>query len=342
MNESVMQFKGVARIAGTGSYLPDKVVTNEDLVKKWGLEMSPEKITKVIGAELRHVAAPHERCSDLAYKASTRALDAAGITPQDLDLIIVVGNPGDAQTPEVSSRLRVLLGLEECLAFDVRMACTGWMAGVQIALLHMEKCGYRNVLVAAAAILSRETNWGKPLYSTIFGDAGGAVVLTSDTNAPVWYTSLWCGGTKEEGALSIWHGLPGISISPTEEEGMPQDYHGNFYMRDRERYFKTMEERVAPAVRRLFGAMAIAPQDIDLAFVHWPSEDLCEKGIECFQFPRDKVVRDLDKKVGNIIAAEMPLKLDHVVRDGRLQRGHRVVMADYGAGFTVGVMGFIY
>lgn len=339
-HKHVMEFRGV-RIAGTGSYLPERVVTNEEIVRECGLQMSPEKVFEAVGVRNRHQAAPTERCSDLAYHASVYALAAAGLRPEDLDMILVSANPGDGQTPETSSVLRLRLGLRECPAFDVRMACTGWIAAVQIALMHMVYGGYKRVLVAAAAILSRETNWGNPFYRAIFGDAAGAVVLerSDDASDSPWYTRIWSGATVEEGALTIYHGYPGLSI-PTES--VPPYWTGNFYMADRKFYFDAVRQYVGGRVDEVFEAAGCSRDDVDIAFAHFPSQDLCSHAIEVSGIPNDRVFTGSDKHVGNIVAAEMPLKIDHAVRSGRIRRGNCVAVVDYGAGFTVGVMLFTY
>lgn len=339
-SKHVMKFQGV-RIAGTGSYLPERVVSNDELIKQYDLKISSDKIVKAVGVRLRHQAAPTERCSDLAYHASVRALESAGLKPEDLDMILVSANPGDGQTPETSSVLRLRLGLRECPAFDVRMACTGWIAAVQTALMHMTHGGYERVLVAASAILSRETNWGNPFYRTIFGDAAGAVVLERSDKAAAfpWFTRIWSGATRQEGALTIYHGYPQLSV-PTES--VPADWPGNFYMADRSYYFETVSTYLRRHVDEVFADAGCSRNDVDVAFAHFPSRDLCDHAIEASGIPHDRVFNGTDETVGNIIAAEMPFKIDQAVRSGRLQRGNRVAVVDYGAGFTSGVMLFQY
>jgi 3-oxoacyl-[acyl-carrier-protein] synthase-3 len=274
----------------------------------------------------------------LIFQAANQALRSAELKANDLDLIITSAVPGDAVTPETACVVRGLLEAD-CPAFDVRMACTGWIAGVQTALFHICYGGLKRVLVAASTVLSWEKNWGNPVHRTIFGDAAAAVVLERyEEDREPWFIRLWTGATEEEGRNTIYFRGPWSIFPPV----VPVNWPGNFYMARRDFYFNAVEKYVGGLVDEVFKASNCSADDVDVAIVHWPSQDLCQKGIEVSRVPQDRVITGLDAAVGNIIAAEMPFKLNQGISSGTIKKGNRVLMVTYGSGFTVGIMLFTF
>ena len=329
------KFNGV-KIVATGSYLPSRIVTNDEIIKEYGLHMSGEQMETLLGVKERRAAAENEACSDLITKAAQKILISAGISAEELDLIIVSAIPGDGITPPTASAVQGKLGAK-CPAMDVGMACTGWTAGIEIALHYLERDNSeKRILVMAGTILSKGVKWTNPMHRAIFGDAAAGVLLEkcSEKEGQFWCFQLW---TRGEHRDEIRHEAP-WSILPLH---IPSKYTGGFYMIEREVLFQALEGYMKSFLDEFWKHSGFNPNTIDVALIHQPSKPLFLKGVKESGIALEKVLQNL-AQYGNVIAAEQPLTLDEGIRKGRIKRGDKVFILTYGAGLTGGTAVFQY
>lgn len=329
------KFYGV-RIAATGSHLPETILSNNDLREKFGLNMSSEQMETILGVKERRAAAENEVCSDLIAEAARRIIESAGISALDIDRIFVSAVPGDGITPPTAAVVQKKIGAK-CPATDIGMACTGWLAGIEAALLYLTRNdGEKRILVMGGTILSRGVSWENPLYRAIFGDAAAGVLLEKcpENEENFWYTQLWTDGDYHDTIFfpAEWSVYP-PTILPTAVRG--------FHMAEKKVFFKVLEETMGPFMKNFWKKSNLTPEKIDVALIHQPSLPLFQKGLQESGIDPDKVLQDLLEH-GNTIAAEQPLLLDEAICAGKIKRGDIVLLLTYGAGFTGGVGIFRY
>ena len=314
-----------SRIAGTGSYLPEKVLTNDDLAKF--VDTSDEWIAARTGIRERHVVAEGETTSDLAYHASVRALEAAGVDAKDLDLIIVGTTTPDIIFPSTACLVQHRLGANGCPAFDVNAACTGFVYALTVADKFIRSGAAKTVLVIGAETLTRMLDWSDRSTCVLFGDGAGAVVLKADTETGILSTHMHADGGKKE---LLWNPV-GVSAGFKPEEhnaGVRVLMTGN-------EVFKHAVKALDSVVEETLEANGLDRHDIDWLIPHQANLRIIEATAKRLDMPMDRVVVTVDRH-GNTSSGSVPLALDEAVRSGKVQRGQLVLLEAFGGGFTWG------
>ena len=312
-----------SRIVGTGGYLPAKVLTNRDMEKI--VDTSDEWIFTRTGIRQRHIAAEDERTSDLALNACCKAIEAAGIMPQDIGLIVVATTTPDMIFPSTACILQAKLGIKNCPAFDVQAVCSGFVYGLSIADQFMRSGQYRYALVVGAEIYSRILDWNDRGTCVLFGDGAGAVVLKASDTPGILSSHLHADGSYQN-MLSV----PG-SVCGGKVEGRPfLQMQGNAVYRFA---VKVLDEIVEEAL----GSNNLRKSDIDWLIPHQANIRIIQSTAKKLGMSMEKVVVTVDRH-GNTSAASIPLALDEAVRDGRIRAGQHVLLEGVGGGFTWGAV----
>ncbi|MDV6342544.1 beta-ketoacyl-ACP synthase III [Nitrosomonas sp. Is35] len=312
-----------SRITGTGSYLPEKILTNLDLERM--VDTSDEWIRTRTGITQRHIAGEGQVASDLALYACQNAMQAAGVTGQDIDLIIVATTTPDMIFPSTACILQNKLGIENCPAFDVQAVCSGFVYALATADMFVSSGKCRNALVVGSEIYSKIMDWNDRSTCVLFGDGAGAVVLSQSDQPGILSTHLHASGSHSN-ILSA----PG-SISGGKVQGTPYiNMEGNAVFKFA---VKVLEEVVQEAVAK----NNLQSTDIDWLIPHQANIRIIQSTARKLGLPMDKVVVAVDKH-GNTSAASIPLALDMAVRDGRIQRDQLVLLEGVGGGFTWGAV----
>ncbi|MFN7730195.1 MAG: beta-ketoacyl-ACP synthase III [Bdellovibrio sp.] len=318
------------RIAGTGSYLPQKVLTNKDLEKL--VDTNDQWIKERTGIERRHLAAEDEFTTDLALKATLKALEAAGKTPQDLDLIIFCTVTGDQVMPSSACVLQDKLGCKTIPAFDLSAACSGFIYGLSVADQFIRTGMHKTVLVVGAEVIHRFVDYKDRETCILFGDAAGAfIVERAPENDPniVMSTHL-----RAEGSLGDLFVLPaGGSKIPFRQDVLDR---GDQWLRMKGReIFKNAVRTMSSVCTEALAVNNAKVSDVDWLVPHQANYRIMEAVAHHFDFPTDKVV-SIVHEMGNTSAATVPVAFDTAVRDGRLQRGQLILLTAFGAGLTSG------
>jgi len=310
-----------SRIAGTGRYLPEKVLSNAELAQR--VDTSDEWIRTRTGIRQRHIAAPHEATSDLALHASRAALAAAGIAPADVDVIIVATTTPDMVFPSTACILQAKLGARGGAAFDVQAVCSGFVYGLGLADLLVGSGKARNALVVGAEIYSRILDWSDRGTCVLFGDGAGAVVvvpsatpgiLTSHLHADGHYAEILCvPGSVRDGAA----------------------YGNPFVQMDGGAVFKFAVKVLAESADEALRATGKVATDIDWVIPHQANIRIMDATMKKLHLPHERLIVTVDLH-GNTSAASIPLALDIAVRDGRIRSGQHVMLLGVGGGFTWG------
>lgn len=312
-----------SRITGTGSYLPEKIVTNRDLEQI--VDTSDEWIFSRTGIRQRHVAAEHENASDLALVASRRALEAAGIAPEEIDLIIVATTTADMIFPSVACLLQAKLGVANCPAFDMQAVCSGFVYALSTADQLMKSGQYRNALVVGSEVYSRILDWEDRATCVLFGDGAGAVVLTKSDTPGILASRLHADGRYAD-ILSV----PG-SVSRGAISGRPLlRMEGNAV-------FKLAVKVLGEVAEETLAAAGLSKAELDWLIPHQANIRIIQSAAKKLGLGMERVVATVDRHA-NTSAASVPLALDEAVRDGRVQPGHHVLLEGVGGGFTWGAV----
>ena len=324
-----------ARVAGTGSYLPKLRLTNQDLVErlaKTGLETSDEWIKTRSGISARHFAAENELTSDLAMKAAQAALDSAGITSEDLDLIILATSTPDhlGGFPSTACVVQDKLGAHtSCAAFDVQAVCAGFTYALAIADAFI-RCGtYTKVLVIGAETFSRILNFEDRGTCVLFGDGAGAVVLEASKEAGILSTALHADGSQRD-ILCV----PGRSGNG-EVHGSP------FMTMDGPAVFKLAVKVLEQVAHEALDKANLKPEQIDWLVPHQANIRIMEGTARKMGMSMDKVIVTVHEH-GNTSAASIPLALDVGIRSGQIQRGQHLLLEGVGGGFAWGAVALKY
>lgn len=318
------------RIAGTGSYLPSKVLTNADIEKL--VDTNDQWIRERTGIERRHIAADDEVTSDLAYKATLRALEAAGKSPQDLELIIFCTVTGDQVMPSSACVLQEKLGCRTIPAFDLSAACSGFVYGLSVADQFIRTGMYKTILVVGAEIIHRYVNYKDRETCILFGDAAGAFVVerAPEGDKQIIHSSH----LRAEGSLGELFVLPaGGSKIPFSAEVLER---GDQYVRMKGReIFKNAVRTMSSCCQEALEHNGVSIDEVSWLVPHQANWRIMEAVADHFSFPKDKVV-SIVHEMGNTSAATVPVAFDTAVRDGRIQRGQMVLLTAFGAGLTAG------
>jgi 3-oxoacyl-[acyl-carrier-protein] synthase-3 len=313
-----------SRIAGTGSYLPEKILTNHDLEKM--MDTSDDWIQERTGIKRRHIAADGEATSDLALAAANQALDMAGIGADDINLIIIATTTPDKVFPAVACIVQRRLGIRGCGAFDIQAACSGFVYGLDLADRYIRTGAAKNVLVIGAEILSRVTNWEDRTTAVLFGDGAGAVVLQEADEPGILSTHIHADGQYED-LLQVPQGISsGYDVTRAGEAFIQMN--GNAVFR---RAVATLDS----IARETLDKNNIDKHDLDWFVPHQANMRIISAAAKKLDMPMERVIVTVDEHA-NTSAASIPLALDVAVRDGRIKRGELLLFEAFGAGFTWG------
>ncbi|MEP6877858.1 MAG: beta-ketoacyl-ACP synthase III [Nitrosospira sp.] len=312
-----------SKIGGTGSYLPEKILTNQDLERM--VDTSDEWIRTRTGITQRHIAADNEMASDLALNASRQAMAAAGVTAGDIDLIIVATTTPDVIFPSTACILQDKLGVNDCPAFDVQAVCSGFIYALATADMFIRAGKCRTALVVGTEIYSRILDWTDRSTCVLFGDGAGAVVLTQSDQPGILSSHL-----HADGSYSKILAVPG-SICGGKVQGKP------FVMMEGNVVFKFAIKVLEDVVREALAENNLEVSDIDWLIPHQANIRIIISTANKLGLPMEKVVATLDRQ-GNTSAASIPLALDIAVRDGRIKSGQLVLLEGVGGGFTWGAV----
>jgi 3-oxoacyl-[acyl-carrier-protein] synthase-3 len=313
-----------ARIAGIGSYLPEKVVTNHDLEKT--MDTSDEWIRERTGIKRRHIAGDGETTSSMGLEAARRAMDMAGVGPEDIDLIVLGTATPDKIFPATACIIQRQLGVRGGPAFDVHAACSGFVYGLDLANRYIRTSGARTAIVIGSETLSRITNWEDRSTAVLFGDGAGAVVLQAADEPGILSTHIHADGEYEH-LLQVEQGVS-VGFDITKAGGAYIKMEGNAVFRRAVATFDTMARET---VSDLDGHL----DDIDWFIPHQANMRIIRAAAKKLNMPMERVVATVDEHA-NTSGASIPLALDLAVRDGRIKRGQRLLFAAFGAGFTWG------
>jgi 3-oxoacyl-[acyl-carrier-protein] synthase-3 len=316
-------------VLGTGSYAPEKILTNFDLEQM--VATSDAWITERTGIKERHIAAAGEATSDMAAAAAWRALELAGISPQDLDMIIVGTISPDMPMPSCAVLVQAKLGATKAFAFDLSAACAGSLYGMSIADQFIQTGKAKYALVIGAELLSRLVDWSDRNTCVLFGDAAGAVVLGPSPDSDRGFFSTHLHSDGAEAKLLCIPG--GGSRQPQSEEVLAQKLH-KVSMSGREVY-KFAVRALPDAIMETLSAYALKPDDIDHLIAHQANLRIVESVLERTGIPLEKCWINLDR-YGNTSSASLPISLDEANRAGRLKQGDIIVMMAIGAGMAWG------
>jgi 3-oxoacyl-[acyl-carrier-protein] synthase-3 len=314
-----------SRIAGTGSYLPEKVLTNADLEKM--VDTNDEWIVSRSGIRERHIAAEGETTGDLAFHAATRALEAAGLDAADIELIVLGTTTPDIIFPSTACLLQDRLGANGCAAFDVNAACSGFVYALSIADKFIKSGSVKNALVVGAETLSRMVDWTDRSTCVLFGDGAGAVVLKADSEGGILSTHLHADGGKRHLLYNP------VGVSKGFDASAPNC--GVKVMMAGSEVFKYAVKAMDSAVDETLAANGLDKTDLDWLIPHQANMRIIEATAKRLQMPMDRVVVTVDR-TGNTSAGSVPLALDEAIRSGRVQRGQLLLLEAFGGGFTWG------
>jgi len=313
-------------IVGCGSYLPARVLTNEDLART--VDTSDAWIRERTGIAERRIAADGETTSDLAIAAARAALDGSGIAPEAIDLIVLATSTPDNTFPATATKVQAALGATGCIAFDMQAVCSGFVYAVSTADAFLRAGQARTALVIGAETFSRILDWQDRGTCVLFGDGAGAVVLRAETDGR--------GDKTDRGILSTHLHADGRQYHQLYVDGGPSSTQttGHVRMHGRE-VFRHAVTRLSEAVDEALAANGITAQDLDWLVPHQANRRIIDGTAKKLGLPPEKVVVTVDRHA-NTSAASIPLALDEAIRDGRIKPGQLVLMEGMGGGFTWG------
>jgi 3-oxoacyl-[acyl-carrier-protein] synthase III len=315
-----------SRILGTGSYLPEKRLTNADLaaeLAQQGVETSDDWIVERTGIRARHFAADAQGSSDLATEAARHALGAAGISADDLDLIIVATSTPDMVFPSVATMVQHKLGTAGCPAFDVQAVCSGFIYALTIADSMIQSGSAKCALVIGSEVFSRILDFQDRTTCVLFGDGAGAVILEASDQPGILATDLHADGKYKDILCVPGHvNRGGILGDPVLKM-------------DGQAVFKLAVGVLEDTARASLAKANLTDADIDWLIPHQANIRIMQSTAKKLKVSVDKVVVTVDQH-GNTSAASIPLALDTAVRDGRIQRGQTLMLEGVGGGFTWG------
>jgi 3-oxoacyl-[acyl-carrier-protein] synthase-3 len=314
-----------AYIAGTGSYVPARVLTNADLERM--VDTSDAWIVERTGIRERRLAAPGEACSDLGLRAAERALEAAGVAAADLDMVLVATCTGDSPLPSTACLIQHRLGAVRAAACDISAACSGFVYALAVGDAFV-KTGLRHVLVIGAEVMSAITNWKDRNTCVLFGDAAGAVVLSATTEE----RGILSSHLHADGSLWDLICVPGGGSRIPPSEKMLADELQYIKMKGSET-FKIAVKMLEETAREALMANGLTIQDVDVYVPHQANARIIRAVASRLELPMEKVVLNVDR-YGNTSAASIPLALDEAVRAGRIRPGHLVMLSAFGSGLT--------
>ena len=312
-----------SRVIGTGGYLPDEIRTNEQISQI--VDTSDSWIFERTGIKSRRIAGPEETASSMAEIAARQAIEAAGCSPDDIDLIIVATGTPDRVYPSTGCLLQQRLGIKNCVAFDIQAACSGSIFALSIADQYIKSGAARKVLVVGSELCSRIVDWTDRGTCILFGDGAGAVLLTASNEAGILSTHIHSDGEFED---LLYCPNPQVATKSNQEEA------GYINMRGNE-VFKVAVNTLGRIVDETLEANNMEQSDIDWLVPHQANTRIIAATAKKLKMSMDNVILTLENQ-GNTSSASVLLALNEGVRDGRIQRGQVVLLEAFGAGFTWG------
>jgi 3-oxoacyl-[acyl-carrier-protein] synthase III len=311
-----------SRIVGTGSALPERVLTNKDLEKF--VDTSDEWIQERTGIRQRHVAADGETTGDLSTLAAQRALDAAGVKASELDLIVLGTTTPDIIFPSTACLVQHRLGANGCAAFDVNAACSGFVYALGVADKFIRSGQSKKVLVIGAETLTRMVNWEERETAVLFGDGAGAVVLEASSEPGIYATCLHADGGHKE----LLYNPVGVSVGFKDEPN-----HGVRIRMSGREVFKVAVKTLDSLVEETLAAAGMQASQLDWLIPHQANLRIIEATAKRLNMSMDHVIVTVDKHA-NTSSGSVPLALDYAVRSGKVQRGQNLLLEAFGGGFT--------
>jgi 3-oxoacyl-[acyl-carrier-protein] synthase-3 len=308
-----------SRIIGIGSYLPPKVVTNDDLAKF--VDTSDEWISSRTGISQRHFVET-EKCSDLAYEAAKNALLSADFSAEKLDAIIVATTTADKVFPSVACNVQYRIGARGCCSFDVQAVCAGFMYALGIADSMIKAGQYKNVLVIGSETMSKLMDWEDRSTCVLFGDGAGAMLLTADNQPGIISTTLHADGKHEE----LLH-APIISPRNNDTVGYLK-MEGN-------KIFKIAVNNMGKIIDETLTNANMSYQELDWLIPHQANTRIIQSIAKKLKMPMEQVIVTIAKHA-NTSAASVPLAFDSAVRNGKIKKGDNCIMVAFGGGLTWG------
>jgi 3-oxoacyl-[acyl-carrier-protein] synthase-3 len=313
-----------ARIAGTGSALPERVISNAELAAR--VETSDEWIAERTGIRQRHIAAEGQTTGDLAYAAAQAALEAAGVDAKEIDLIVLGTTTPDLVFPSTACLLQHRLGANGCAAFDVNAACSGFLYALTVANQFIRTGMAKTALVVGAETLSRFLDWSDRSTCVLFGDGAGAVVLKAADEPGILSSHIHADGGYKE---LLWNPV-GVSAGFTDEKN-----HGLRVLMQGREVFKVAVKTLDRVVEETLEANQLDRHQLDWLIPHQANLRIIEATAKRLDMPMERVIVTVDKHA-NTSAASVPLALDYAVRSGKVQRGQLLLLEAFGGGFTWG------
>ncbi|HUL83195.1 MAG TPA: beta-ketoacyl-ACP synthase III [Gammaproteobacteria bacterium] len=312
-----------SRIIGTGSYLPEKILTNFDLEKM--VDTTDEWIRTRTGIEQRHIAADDEATSDLAYHAASRAIENAGLTPADIDFVLVGTTTPDLIFPNVACLLQEKLGIRGCPAFSIEAACSGFLYSLIVADQFVRSGQAKRALVIGAETMSRIIDWTDRETCVLFGDGAGAVILEGADEPGIIYNTFGADGRYRE----LLYASSGVATRHREVGDIAAlRMKGNEVFKVAVRTLENLVDEVAEKNNLEKG-------QIDWLIPHQANIRIIAAMARRLEMPMERVVLTV-RTHGNTSAASVPMALDTAIRDGRIKRGDLLLLEAFGGGFTWG------
>lgn len=311
-----------SRIAGTGGYLPETVLTNDQIAET--LDTSDDWIVERTGIRQRRIAAAHETASSMAEQAARRALTAAGLAVEAVGLIIVATSTPDRTFPSTACLLQSRLGVHNCPAFDIQAACSGFIYGLSIADQYIKSGMVKKALVVGSEVYSRVVDWSDRSTCILFGDGAGAVVLESSDTPGVLSTHIHADGQYQD-----------LLYLPNNHVATAENTETRYLKMEGNDVFKIAVNTLGSIVSEALEANDLPMSAIDWLVPHQANIRIITATAKKLKLPMERVVVTIDRQ-GNTSAASIPLALDEAVRDGRIQRGQTLLMEAFGGGFVWG------
>jgi 3-oxoacyl-[acyl-carrier-protein] synthase-3 len=319
------------RILGTGSYVPPRVLTNQDLIAM-GLDTSDEWITKRTGVRERRMAAPEVTASDLGFEAAVRALDMAGMAPADLDLVIMATITPDTCCPSAANWLQAKLDAPQAVTFDVTAACSGFIFGLNVAEQYLKNKTVKHVLVVASEIMTRTLNWKDRSTCILWGDGAGAALLALGSEGPeILSTHIHTDGANGQDLL-----LPGggSKTTPICHESVDKGLH-TLNMIEASMSFRVAVRYFMNAIKEAADHNRVSAKDITWFIPHQANIRMFQYISQSMKIPFEKFYMTLHK-YGNISSASCAIALDEAVRDGSIRSQDLICLPVFGGGLTWG------
>ncbi len=317
-----------ARIIATGSYLPERVLTNKDFEKM--VETSDEWIVSRTGIRERRIAGKEEFTSDMAVRAAERAIAASNISAGEIDLILVATSTSDYVFPSTAALVQTKLGLKAVAAFDLQAACTGYLYGLSAAKGFVESGLYKNILLIASEKLSSIVNYEDRKTCVLFGDGAAAAIVTGK-GAGLAVENVCLGADGKEGGLLILPG--GGSRHPTSEQSLKEGLH--YIAMEGQEVFKHAVRRMESAVIECLKEGKLEKDQINWFVPHQANERIIDAMAKRFQLPENKVFKTVHK-YGNTSASGIAIALDELLQEHEVKRNENLLLVAFGAGFTWG------